>query len=235
MATYDFNLTRDQIITGALRILGVVSQGQTPDTEQITDAASNLNTLLKSWEVEGLPIWAIKKQSITLVDGTSSYTIGVSQTVNTAKPLKVYQAWLHDTTSNVDVPMTLLTQDEYNRLGNKTSEGFPVNFYYESLRSTGNLYLFPTPDSSAASSKTVVIQYQAPFEDFDSASDTPDVPQELLRALKYNLAADLAFEYGYPIKDRRDLFALAEQLKDEAFSFIQEEGSFFFKPDRRNY
>ena len=131
--------------------------------------------------------------------------------------------------------MTSLSQQEYNMLGNKTSQGRPVQFYYESLLSTGNLYVFPVPDSAAASGGSVYILYQSPVSDFDGASDEPDFPQEFFRALKFGLANDLSFEYGYPTRDRQDLEKRAELYKQQAFAFNQEEESFNFQIDRRAY
>ena len=55
----------------------------------------------------------------------NAYNIGITKTVNTDKPLKVIQAWIRDTTSNVDVPMRILTKQEYSILGNKTTSGKP--------------------------------------------------------------------------------------------------------------
>lgn len=233
--TYNFSTTRDDIIKGALRILGVISQGQTPDTAQVTDSAEALNMLIKAWASEGLPIWIIKKQSITLSSGVNSYSIGLGETVNVAKPIKIYQALLHGTSDSVDIPLVSLTQEEYQRLSQKSSSGQPVQYYYENLRSTGNLYVYPTPDTTAASAKTVQIIYQSPYADFDSASDEPDIPQEGIRALKWALASELAFEYGYPTKDRQELLLRAEKHKFEFFSSIQEEGSLYFKIDYRGY
>ena len=54
-------------------------------------------------------------EELTLIAGQSVYTL------SNPKPLKVYQAWYRNTTSNVDVPMRVITRDEYNRLGNKSS------------------------------------------------------------------------------------------------------------------
>lgn len=231
MATYDFNLNRDQVIKGALRKLGVISEGQTPSTAQIDDCAEALNVLVKAWQAEGLPLWAIKQTSFTPTTSVAKYTVGTGQTVAVAKPLKVYQMWLRDNTSSVDIPMYLLTQQQYNILGNKTSTGTPTQFYYENLNTTGNLYLFPTPDSVTAAGKTVYLQYQAPFADFDSSTDVPDFPQEWIRALVYGLAADLSFDFGYPRLDRQELIVMAEKFKEEALAFTQEEGSLFFQID----
>ena len=234
-SSYNFATSRNEIIAGALRILGVIGEGDTPSTNQYTTGAEALNMLVKAWENDGLPIWLIKKQQITLISGTNTYAIGEGQTTNVGKPLKIYQAFYHDTASAVDIPMTSLSQQEYNMLSNKTIAGRPIQFYYEALRSYGNLYTFPTPDANAASDGSIYILYQSPFSDFDGSTDEPDVPQEFYRALKYALANDLAFEYGYPSKDRQDLERRSEQYKAQAFSFNQEEESFNFQIDRRNY
>ena len=233
--SFNYSTTRNELVAGALRILGVIPEGGTPSAEQYTTGSEALNMLVKAWGAEGLGIWAIKKQTITLVASDNTYDIGLGSTVNIPRPLVIYQAWLRDTTTNIDIPMVALSQEEYNRLGNKTSTGNPVNYYYEALRNTGNLYVFPTPDSTVVSSKSIIIQYQAPIEDFEASSDEPDVPQELFRALKFNLAAELAFEYGYPIKDRQQLIMRAEQLKEEAWGIVQEDASVKFTIDVRNW
>ena len=41
----DFNVTRNELIHGALRILGVVGEGQTPTSQQYTDGAEALTYL----------------------------------------------------------------------------------------------------------------------------------------------------------------------------------------------
>lgn len=230
----DFTVTRDQLIAGALRAAGAISQGETPTATQVTEASEALNMFVKELQADGMPLWAIKQYSVTLT-ATSTYTIGAGATVNTPKPLKVLQAFLHNTSTNVDVPMTILTRDEYNRLGNKTSEGSPIQLFYEPLLTTGVMHLFPVPDSYSIANCTVTLVYQRPFEDFDGASDNPDFPQEWFNAIKFGLADLLAPEYGLPLQERQDLAARAKKLRDIALGFGTEEGSLHFQADRRNW
>jgi len=153
--SYNFELNRDQVIKGALRLLGVISQGQTPDSSQVNDAAEALNVLCKAWQAEGLPLWAIKTASITPVAGQASYTIGTGLDVDTQEPLKVYQAWYRNTTSNIDVPMVPLVEQQYEALTNKTQEGTSIQYFYKRLNGSGIMYLYLTPDSTFASNYTV--------------------------------------------------------------------------------
>ena len=231
----DFSVTRDQLIAGALRLAGAVAQGETPTATQVSEAAEALNMMVKAWQVDGMPLWAMKQYSITLTASTATYEIGLSKTVNTPKPLKIVQAFLHNSTSNIDIPMVQLTRDEYNMLGNKTSSGQPIQYFYEPLNTYGVLHVFPVPDTTAASDNTLTIVYQRPFEDFDAANDTPDFPQEWYDALKFGLADRLAPEYGLSIQDRADLKARAREMKLDALSFGTEEGSFEFQADSRRW
>ena len=56
----DFSVSRDDIIKRALRIIGVLAQGETPTTNQTTEAAVALNGLVKAWEAAHWLINVIK-------------------------------------------------------------------------------------------------------------------------------------------------------------------------------
>ena len=230
-----FNITRDQLITGALRMLGVVAQGETPTNVQILEAAEALNMLVKAYEADGMPLWGIETYGITLVAGQSTYVIGTGQQVSIPKPLKVIQAWNKVLSSGVDIPMRILTKQEYNVLGNKTTTGNPIQLHYQPKLTYGELYVFPVPTSIEQAQNKVYIVYQRPFEDFLNSGDNPDFPQEWLDALKYGLAARLAPEYGVPSDQRMILIREAKEIKEQALSFGTEEGSLYFQYDRRGY
>ena len=230
----NFSITRNELIAGAYRLAGVTAQGETPTTQQYTDGAEALNMMVKAWQADGMPLWAMKQYSVTLTASTS-FTIGVSQTVNTPKPLKIVQAFLHNTSTNIDIPMRILTRDEYNRLGNKTDTGQPIQIFYEPLLDTGVLYVFPKPNATAISYNTITIVYQRPFEDFDASTDNPDFPQEWYEAVKYGLALRLAGENTLSLQVRQELRQDAKDIKDLALSFGSEEGSLYLMADQRDW
>ena len=232
----DYSVSRDVIIAGALRVLGVVAQGESPTATQVTEAAEALNMLAKAWEADGMPLWAMKEYSIPMTTGAASYRIGLTQTVDIPKPLRIVNAYFHNGASNVDVPMISLTRQKYNMLGNKASTGQPIQYYYDPQRVYGDLFLYPVPDATAsAATNWVRIIYQRPFEDFDASTDEPDFPQEWFQALKFGLAEVLAPEYGVPLEHYGHLRKVAKEYKDQALGFGTEEGSMFFSADRRNW
>lgn len=90
--SYDFAATRDQIITRALRILGVVAQGQTATDTQISEGSEALNAMVKGWQNDHVYLWSLEWNTQVLassdeVTGTDSniYTCIRSHTSDTDK------------------------------------------------------------------------------------------------------------------------------------------------------
>lgn len=231
----NFSVSRDDIIKRSLRLLGVLAQGEDPTTDQVTEAAYALNNYVKALQTEGMPLWALKTSPITLTDGDASYRIGLNQTVNIPKPLKVLQAYNRDSNSSVDIPMRIITKQEYNILGNKTSAGNPIQIYYDPQSNYGDLYVFPVPTTVEAANNTIYIVYQRPFEDFDLSTDEPDFPQEYYDLISYGLACRLAPEYGLSPTDRKTLWQEMTMIKQETLNFGLEEGSLYFGVERRGW
>lgn len=223
----DWTLNRGQVISSALRKLAVLPSGGTASTNQINDAADALNALVKAFNADGMPLWKISSQTFTVTSGVSSYTVGPSQTVNCPKPLRVLQALRQPSGSN-DVELTVYNRYDFMNLPDGAS-GDPVNFYYQPLRTTGVIRLWPTPDDSTT---TITFHYQSPYEDMDADANDFDFPAEWIMALIYNLAWVLAPEYGIPPTDRGILKTEAEFWHSYALSMGSEEGSIFVTPNR---
>lgn len=229
-----WELTRNQIISSALRKLTVLAKGQTADADDLSNGTEALNAVLARMMVKhGMPLWARKEYTFNLTSNTNTYRIGVSQTINTPFPLKIHQAILVDTTSDSQIEMNVESLYNYHRLGNLESTGQPINLYYTPYVNYGDIVVWPTPDSSAATNKDVKIIYQRPFEDFVSATDTPDFPKEWHQAIIYDLAVALAPEYGVPLNDRKLLIEEAKMYKDEALEFGADQASIFVQPGPR--
>lgn len=228
-----FEMNRDDIINSALRKVGAVSEGQVASPQAIIDATMALNAMLKTFEVRGMPLWAIKETLFPLTS-TRQYSIGIGATINTPAPLKIIQATLLDVTNpdaeNI-LPMNIYTHYDYNLLTTQDSSGYPIHLMYEPLLPTGVINIWPTPDSFSISNRNIRIVYQRPFSDFVSSTDTPDFPSYWSEALVYGLAWRLSPEYGVPLQDRQLLSKEAEYMLEEALSFGTEEGSFSIQPN----
>ncbi len=54
----DFSLTRDDIITEALELLGVLGEDETPSSGQLTSCSRTLNIMTKAWQAEHINLFA---------------------------------------------------------------------------------------------------------------------------------------------------------------------------------
>lgn len=230
---YTYTQTRDNIINRALRIIGAVGQGETGDSTAITEAAMALNDIVKEWQADGMPLWSIGNSTLTPQLAVATYNVpGPFVNANVA-PLKVFQAYTHDSSSNSDSDLLVLTRHEYQMLGNKTSSGTPNQFWYNPPSSgvaVATITLFPVPDANFVTYGTVIFTGQKPFQDFNAAADVPDFPVYFHNALVWGLADQLAYEYGVAFAGRSMITKKAFMHKDLALSFGTEEGSFRIQP-----
>jgi hypothetical protein len=227
----NWSLTRDELITAALRKLGVLASGGTPTTAQINDAEEALNAIIKACHADGMPLWATASTLFTVTSGTSVYSAGPGQTVpiTVGPPLKITQAWLTDA-NDVRRPLSISPRYDFHLYDPETT-GTPHTLFYAPYPTLGNINLYPTPDNST---DVITISYTRPFEDMDAAGNDFDFPAYWMMALIYLLAWALAPEYGTPATERNMIRDEARFWKTEALSYGTEEGSIRFQPYRRN-
>ena len=70
--SYDFALTRDNILTLAHQHIGALGEGETLTTAQTTEAALLLNMIVKLRANMGMPVWGLKRGYILPFSGASS-------------------------------------------------------------------------------------------------------------------------------------------------------------------
>lgn len=74
----DFSRNRDQIIRDAYELLGIISLGDNLSSEDIGKGSTLLNLMIKSWEADGIYIWAETLGTIFYVPDQIEYTLGGS-------------------------------------------------------------------------------------------------------------------------------------------------------------
>ena len=222
-STTSWELDRNSIIKSALRKLGVLAAGATPSTEDYTNGAEALNSLIQTLSTEGMPLWKRTVVSITPVNGTASYTV--------SNVWKIAQVVLSDSTSGTQIELLNKSYYDYKRLPDTTT-GVPTNYVYTPGIENGTLIVWPTPDSSVATNKTIDVVYQKEFFSFNTSTDTPDFPAYWTDALIYGLAVRLAPEYGIPLQDRQMLMNEFNTYKKAAEGYGDEDGGLFFMPER---
>lgn len=227
-----FQMTRDAIINSALRKLSVLGEGTVANSQQLSDGAEALNTILADFQSLGMPLWKRQELGITLVSNQKEYVLGVGQAIDVPHPLKVLQANLAITGSATRLNMEIIPHNTYNNLP-VTTNGTPVQVSYQPLIESGVLSVWPTPDASVPVGSQIILTYSSPFYKFTLGTETADIPQEWYNALVFQLALVLSDEYSLPIDERAWLEKQSDKRLATALSSSSEETSIFFYPDRR--
>jgi hypothetical protein len=232
--TNTFNVTRDDIIKSALRLLGVIGVGESPITEDYENCSQALNIMIKSWAKKGFPLWVYEKLTLPLVVSQTAYEIGPtagSGGLVMSKPVRIFSAYVRNP-EGFDTSLIPISREEYDDLGNKTSQGIPNQFYYDNQLENGVLYLYNVP---VLADYTVYILAQRMFDDMTEDVDDFDFPKEWFQALKWGLASELSIEYGVEPEKVSYIDNKAFAFIQESFDFSVEEPSVYFSVDPQFY
>ena len=179
------------IIKASLRLIGVIATGETPTDDELQDAREALNMMLGSWSAKRLLIPYRTAENFALVASTNSYTIATGGTFNTDRPVRIESGFIRDSNSN-DTPIEIITRAQYNAHVLKTTEGLPYELFYEDTYPTGTVFLYYSPQQNY----TLHINSWKKLTQLPLLTTEISMPDEYLRALKFNLAVEVAPEFG---------------------------------------
>jgi hypothetical protein len=178
------------IIHGALRLLQVKSPDVALTADEANDALDSLNLMIDSWANESLMLHHITSETFTLTAGLNPHTIGTGGTFNTDRPTDIQAMTVK--VGNVDLPVTLLDYDDYAVIKLKTLQNlYPQYAYYEPTYPLGTLWLYPVPSQASS----ITIYSEKPLTQFANLTSTFSLPPGYAKAMKFNLAVDIAPEY----------------------------------------
>jgi len=181
--------TARTIIKKAMQKVGILVKSEDPDADEANDALDSLNALIDSWSNYSDNITTRVRETFNLSTAVS-YTIGTGQTFNTDRPIQLMEAFI--TSGNIDYPMNIVNQEEYDLVSIKTIGGRPTIITYNSGYPYGTLTMYPAPDASY----TLTILSEKAIIGFATLDTLLNLPNGWERALVYNLALELAPEYG---------------------------------------
>lgn len=189
-------MTPLDLISGALKRLGVAGAGEVVTGEDAEDVYTFLNGLLESWRLERLMAYAVRRSLFTLTPGLDPHTIGSSGTFDTTRPVRIERAGLVDL-SGYELPLEVFNVQRYSTVGIKaTTSSLPVQLYYETVFPLGNIHLYPVP-TDALQLALYLWEQLTTFGDFDTGGTaTIELPPGYQRALETNLAIEAAPMFG---------------------------------------
>jgi hypothetical protein len=122
-------------------------------------------------------------------------------------------------------------RDEFMQLPNKPQVGPCVSYYFAPKVSDAWFYTWPTADDV---NSCIKFSYLRRIQDFVASTDNPDLPQEWLEPITYNLAIRIAPAYGIATqKLNPDISVIAQSSLQEMQLWDSEEGSYRICPNYR--
>ena len=153
-------------------------------------------------------------------------------TTKAGRPQKIIHAYRRDI-NDLDTEVFRVGHNEYNRQSNKGSSGPPVEIWYHPTLTTGTLNVWPV-DGGKSWDKLILVSQYLP-DDFDASANNPEYPIEWGNALVRGLAADLAVEYGVPLREIKYLEAKAEFKLEQLLDYDVENAPVRFTLDVDSY
>lgn len=133
--------TPTELITRALKDIGVVGFGRSATAAEILDGLQVMNVLLDMWSVMRENITMRTKETIVggLVIGQYIYTVGDGLDIDTVKPIRIEDMYYTDE-NNTDIHIDPMTEFQYNSIPTKGIAGDPTRYFYKGGGPTGTLY-----------------------------------------------------------------------------------------------
>jgi hypothetical protein len=182
------------IINGSLRLLGVLAEGETPSAETSQDALTAMQQMIDSWNTERLAIYATQDQVFTWPAGQITRTLGPTGDFVGNRPVLLDDStYFRDPGTGVSYGIKFINQQQYNGIAVKTvTSTFPQVIFVNETFPDVEMTIYPRPTralewhfvSVEELSKPAVLATELFF------------PPGYLRAFRYNLATELAPEFG---------------------------------------
>lgn len=183
--------TAQTLINSALRKLGALGVGETPNATESAECLTALNQLLGSLNTEPGLIWAEQAITKAITASTSSMTIGTAGTWAVARPIRIISAQWVDSSGTVYDITPNVPLDEFLRLSKVATTGTPTILNYEAAVASGTLQWYPTPSESG----TMKLVIWVPLPSEVALTDTLILPPGYERMIAYELAEDLSLDY----------------------------------------
>lgn len=187
------------LIKRALRLLGVLAQGETPAASDADDGLRALNAMVELWDNEKLMLYTLTNNLFTLTSGVSSYTLGpVSsgatwECTNITRPLIVDKVSAFIRQGSTDTNIEYYSNSRYNDIAGKSDPGFPDKWTCDWNYPIATVRVYPTPSESGL---YFGLTESKSLTRFNNLTDSIVLPNGYEQALTYNLAVELAPEYS---------------------------------------
>lgn len=186
--------TAGDIINGSLRLLGILAEGETPSAETAQDALNAMNQMIDSWNTERLAVFAAREQVFRWPAGLLTRTLGPTGDFIGHRPVMLEDStYFRDPGTGVSFGIKFINHQQYNGIAVKTVPSiYPQVMWVNNTFPDITMTVFPRPLRALDWHFVSVEELARPV----TLATELRFPPGYLRAFRYNLALELAPEFG---------------------------------------
>lgn len=180
-------------INGSLRLIGQLAEGESPSAETSQDALTAFNSMIDSWSIDRLAVYYTQDQTFTWPANESEQTFGPSGADQTGtRPVQVMDS-TYFKSGNLSYPLALINEDQYNAIALKSSTStWPQVMWVNMGMPNITMKVWPIPNQAIEFHLISVV----PLVQATTLATTLIIPPGYLRAFRFNLAVEIANEFG---------------------------------------
>lgn len=186
--------TAGDLINGSLRLIGVLAEAETPSAETAQDALTAMNQMIDSWNTERLSVFSTQDQVFIWPAGQLNRTLGPSGDFVGNRPVYFDDAtYFKDPSTGVSYGIKFINQQQYDGIAVKTvTSTYPQVIFVNMTYPDVDMYIYPRPIRDLEWHFISVEELTQPA----LLNTELTFPPGYLRAFRYNLACELAPEFG---------------------------------------
>ena len=196
--------TIGDLIRSSMRKIGVLAAGEPLPADEGDDALQVLISMVDAWALESYLIPVVGVVTHELQPNVPEYTIGVYPEpvpvplplnhIETARPEKIISAFIRDQ-YNTDYVLEAIYAKTFSGISRKTDGSRPSRFYVREGWPLNEI-LFESVPYANETLHLEVLQPLSQVLPVAGLTEVINLPPGYRRALEYNLAMDLADEWG---------------------------------------
>lgn len=215
--------TSRELITGALRLINVVSTNETPLDDDMQISLDALNAIIDEWSTQRLSIYTIKPYYLQLRGSGKTYSVGPGGDLDVERPMNIEEATTSLTGALVDgeyisdpdtldLPLTQINDAQYASFNMKQMTAmYPSHIYNSGDYPINYVSFWPVP----LVDQVATLWLWEPLPDLADLDAELNLPKGFERALRFQLAIEVAPEFGKAIPDS------VQRIAIEAFGVVK--------------
>lgn len=139
--------TTEQMIGGAMRLIGALAAGETMEAADADDALRAFNEMVESWNTERLSVFTTQDQVFSWPSGQATRSIGPTGNFVGERPITLDDAtYFVDPGTGISYNIVPVNQDQYNSIALKTAQStFPQWIWLNEAYPDAEMTVFPVP------------------------------------------------------------------------------------------